>query len=564
MDGSRTATATSCMRSSRSDETRRPDWACRGDRRPCRKSPTFGRRRPPRARPASNGRATAAMYRPAVRGAPPWRCEGTGRRSDRGAGFPASLFLLGWRFGLNRPPDREFGRQFVPISIKSIWVTIPALRPLPDNAIPIAKFWRRGPVCISGRTGAAKPPHGKIRRLLDRGAEAAHDLLQKGLARFGRHFVEARAAAGAEQELVAGHDFIDEAERQRFAREPIIAVGDARDVHFRAALGDMGLERLVRRVELAAEVLAPRRRDLAQHRDGALELARRHLLEIDLVLLQQAMEVRDRRHHADRADHRERRGDDAVGRRGHHVAAARRHLVDRGGDPDLTVAQPQDLGGAEAVAGHRAARAFDPDQGLVGSGPGGDKHGVDFRAEALDRARAHVPLEGEHIDALARRLPAARPGFGLHLLLARLGERLALLLVEQRGVHGVAHVVVALVERADLDLLLLALARARKPRDEDGEAADRDHDDEGFHEKGGDVEPERHGRVRLRWVLASASYTASRERRNGRPRALENLGARSLLRTREDGLPFNEHVRDGPAPKRRPSPWPGSFSFAPD
>src|SRR6185437_14708571 len=266
------------------------------------------------------------------------------------------------------------------------------------------------------------------------------------------------------------------------------------------------------------------------------------------------MKVRNRRHHPDRADHRERRGDDAVGRASHHVAAARRHLIDGSGDCDLAFAQAEDLGGGEAVAGYRAARAFDPDQGLVGSGPGGDKHGVDFRAEALDRARAHVPLEGEHIDALAWRLPAARPGFGLHLLLARLGERLALLLVEQHGVHGVAHVVVALVERADLDLLLLALARVREARDEDGEAADRRHDDDRFDEKRGDVEPERHGRVRLRWVLASASYTATWERRNGRPTALENLGARSLLRAREDGLPLTKASPGRPGSKKEAEP----------
>ena len=103
----------------------------------------------------------------------------------------------------------------------------------------------------------------------------------------------------------------------------------------------MGLERLVGRVELLAEMFAAGRRDLAQDGDGALELARRYLLEIDLVLLEQPMEVRHGRDDADRADDRKRRGDDAIRRASHHVAAARRNLVDRGGDLDLAFAQAQ-------------------------------------------------------------------------------------------------------------------------------------------------------------------------------------------------------------------------------
>ena len=67
-------------------------------------------------------------------------------------------------------------------------------------------------------------------------------------------------------------------------------------------------------LELAAEMLAPLRRDLAQDRDRALELAGGHLLEVDLVLLQEPVEVRHRGDDADPADDGERRGDDAVGR----------------------------------------------------------------------------------------------------------------------------------------------------------------------------------------------------------------------------------------------------------
>ena len=144
------------------------------------------------------------------------------------------------------------------------------------------------------------------------------------------------------------------------------------------------------------------------------------------------------------------------------------------------LAQPQDFGRRKPIAGHRSAGAFDPDHGFVGLRPRRDQYGVDFRAQALDRARAQVALEGEHIDAFARLLAAARLGGGLGLLLARSRERLTLLFVEQRAVHGVAHVVVALVERADLDLfiLILGFARARQARDQERKAADGGDDDE--------------------------------------------------------------------------------------
>ena len=206
------------------------------------------------------------------------------------------------------------------------------------------------------------------------------------------------------------------------------------------------------------------------------------------------MEVRDRRDDADRADDRKGRRDDAVRRAGHHVAAACRDLIDGGGDFDLVLAQSQDFGRSKPIAGHRSPGAFDPDNGFVRSGPRGDQHGVDFRAETLDRAGAHVALEREHIDAFARLLATARLDRGLGLLLACPRQRLALLFVEQRAVHGVAHFVVALVERADLDLLVLILgfARAREARDQHREAADGGDDEKRLQREGGDVQPERH------------------------------------------------------------------------
>ena len=90
-------------------------------------------------------------------------------------------------------------------------------------------------------------------------AEAAEELLRQGLALRGGDLVEARLAARGEQEFVAGRQRVDEAEAERFARQPDVAVADLGDVEAGPALLDEALERLVGRVELAAEMLAPLR-----------------------------------------------------------------------------------------------------------------------------------------------------------------------------------------------------------------------------------------------------------------------------------------------------------------
>ena len=138
--------------------------------------------------------------------------------------------------------------------------------------------------------------------------------------------------------------------------------------------------------------------------------------------------------------------------------------------------------------------------------------------ELLDRAGAHVALEAQHINALARLLVAPRPGGGLGLLLLRLHERLAFFLVEQRRVQRVAHVVVALVERADLDLLVLCFARAREARDQHGEAAQSRDDQERLESEGGDVQPERHERAPFaRGFVGAPCFTTGPGWQAGRP-----------------------------------------------
>ena len=177
-------------------------------------------------------------------------------------------------------------------------------------------------------------------------------------------------------------------------------------------------------VQLAAKMLAARGRDLAENRNAALEFAGRHFLKIDVVLFEQAIEVGNLRDNADAAENGEGRGDDPVGGGGHQIAPARRDLIDARGHRDPRRPKARKLRGGKAVSRHRAAGAVDADDDLILAGPRDRQHGVDFAAQLLDRARANVALEVDDVDALARALARV----GLRGLLARLGERLALLL----------------------------------------------------------------------------------------------------------------------------------------
>src|SRR5262245_31394165 len=86
-------------------------------------------------------------------------------------------------------------------------------------------------------------------------------------------------------------------------------------------------------------------RVLAEHRQSSLELASFDLLEVDAMTVEPAMKIRQLGEDADRADHRERRGDDPRSHRRHHVTAARRDLVDRYGKRDVPLSNPTQLRG---------------------------------------------------------------------------------------------------------------------------------------------------------------------------------------------------------------------------
>ncbi|MCY1434837.1 hypothetical protein D9M71_509120 [compost metagenome] len=76
------------------------------------------------------------------------------------------------------------------------------------------------------------------------------------------------------------------------------------------------------------------------------------------MLLQQAIDVGQLRHHADRAQHGERRADDLLADTGHHVTTAGSHLVDAHGQRDAGLSNARQLRRSQAVAVHQATTAF--------------------------------------------------------------------------------------------------------------------------------------------------------------------------------------------------------------
>src|SRR2546430_9366837 len=104
--------------------------------------------------------------------------------------------------------------------------------------------------------------------------------------------VEVAFQGPRDQIFVAGAELVDEPELHPAPREPMLARCHLLDVELRPVRLDEFLEELVGVFELLLELLQSLLSDLAEHADGPLELAGGHLLEVDLVLLQQAMEVR--------------------------------------------------------------------------------------------------------------------------------------------------------------------------------------------------------------------------------------------------------------------------------
>ncbi len=104
---------------------------------------------------------------------------------------------------------------------------------------------------------------------------------------------------------------------------------------------------------------------LAKHGQGALVFAGSHQFDVDLVLAQQAMEIGDLCHHADGAQHRKRRCDNAIGDAGHHVSTAGRNAVHTHGEPHALATDALELRGRQAVGMDQATRAFQPHHDLI-------------------------------------------------------------------------------------------------------------------------------------------------------------------------------------------------------
>ena len=215
---------------------------------------------------------------------------------------------------------------------------------------------------------------------------------------------------------------------------------------------------------------------LPEHGHGALVLPALELLEVDAVAVEQAMEIRDLREHPDRAEDRERRGEDAVGHARHHVAPARRDAVHAHGERDAALAHPHELGCGKAVVVHEPAGALEAYQHLV-LGPGVREHRGHFLAERRYRARADVALEVEHEDPGAVR--AAPLGAGPGLALAGLRRRLAFLAAEEPALQDVLHLAVARPQIADFEPFRTGACAAARGESGDEEDQGGDGRDDG-------------------------------------------------------------------------------------
>jgi len=276
------------------------------------------------------------------------------------------------------------------------------------------------------------------------------------------------------QILVTGHERVDQLQVQGALTVPVLARGHARHVELRPPLQHELLEQLMGVVQFFLEFPAVGIRVPAENGQGALVLAGGQHLEIDVVLLQQAMEVRQLRHHADRAHHGEGSRQDLVAEAGHHVAAAGRHLVDANGEGDFLLPDAIQLRSRQAITVHHAARALQADYDFVMRRIGECQDGGDFTAQQFDGRGANVAMEIQHVDARFPRAVLFFPGLFLMLpvLLLGLPPGLEGRLVENGRAQGFGVFTETFIHRGDFDTAL-CLAAPAPPQVGNGH-----HDDE--------------------------------------------------------------------------------------
>ena len=160
------------------------------------------------------------------------------------------------------------------------------------------------------------------------------------------------------QVLVAGLEFVNQQTLLRRHAQPDLASGNGIDVQLRAVTGNEALEQLVGGFQVFLEFLPALFGVLTEYGQRALVFAGRQHLEIDFVLLQQTMHVRQLRHHADGAEDGKRCTENLLADAGHHVTAAGRYLVHADGQRDARIADTHQLRRSQAVAMHHAATTF--------------------------------------------------------------------------------------------------------------------------------------------------------------------------------------------------------------
>ena len=234
----------------------------------------------------------------------------------------------------------------------------------------------------------------------------------------------------------------------------MLAGRDPVEIDLRAVIPDKLLKQRMGVFQFRLEFLPIPRGIFAEQGQGALVIAGGDLLEIDIQLFQQPMKIRDLRQHADRADNGERGRDDPVRHTGHHITAARGHLVHRGGQFDAAVPDAPELRGAEAIAMHRAAAALQERHDLVLVGGDREDRG-DLLAQRGYPAGLDIALKVQHEDlfSAAGRLVLA----GLFLLF---NEFLEVLFRHDPGIQHQAHVTVFIVDIFDAQAMRFLLATA--------------------------------------------------------------------------------------------------------
>ena len=113
------------------------------------------------------------------------------------------------------------------------------------------------------------------------------------------HLEDVAVLAGGEQVIVAGLDDVDQLALQRPCAVPVLAGGDHFNLKLRTILGDEALEQLVRVFQFLLKLVASGIGVLAEQGEGAFVPAGGVQLEVDVVFLQEAVEVRQLADHAD-------------------------------------------------------------------------------------------------------------------------------------------------------------------------------------------------------------------------------------------------------------------------